>query len=117
MALMGDPTLRLFPVTPVAQVSFTRSASSITYALPFLCLLSSIIISFRLSWTASTDSVVGYLVYRASDLYSNFTRLSPNFITGTTFTDSAPLDGENVYQVKAVSLETHTLAHIITHLR
>lgn len=82
VALMGDPTLRLYPVAPVTQLQ--RSGGVLT-------------------WTASTDSgIVGYHVYRrAGD--GSFARLTTTPIAGTSYTDPA---SAATYMVRAIKLET-----------
>ena len=62
VALMGDPTLRLHPVTPPGTLGGTAGAGSAT-----------------LTWTPSTDSVTGYYVYRATSANDPFTRLLASF--------------------------------------
>jgi hypothetical protein len=55
-----------------------------------------------LSWTASTDSVDGYNVYRGTSPGAENTLLNPSPITTTTFTDTTPTDGEFFYVVRSV---------------
>jgi hypothetical protein len=87
IALMGDPSLRMHPVAPVSGlVAFTNGSSGVD-----------------LSWNASTDTVVGYHVYRAATAAGPFTRLTGSLLTGTNYTD--PLISSNVYMVRAVKLE------------
>ena len=86
MGLMGDPTLRLHPVRPATNLA-------IAAGLP------------ALSWTASPEAGLGYHVYRAASLNAPFTRLTTTPLAATSFTDSAPLAGNNVYMVRAVRLQ------------
>ncbi len=89
IALMGDPTLRLFTVAPASALSGTAGAGQVT-----------------LTWSASTDaSVSGYHVYRAASAAGPFTRLTSSPIGATTFTDASATSGAT-YQVRAVKLET-----------
>jgi len=88
VALMGDPTLRLHPVAPPGAVSGTSNLTGIT-----------------LSWAPSSDSVLGYHVYRAANSAGPFTRLTSSLVNGTTFTDASILPGANTYMVRAVKLE------------
>jgi len=89
VALMGDPTLRMHIVPPPGALTATVQGSVVC-----------------LAWTASTDpGVIGYHIYRAPDLYSPFTRLNDDPISGTTFQDNAPRPGANIYQVRAIKLE------------
>ncbi len=87
-ALMGDPTLRLHPVKPVSNLTVTKQSSNT---------------QSRLDWTASADAQVsGYIVYRSHDYRGTFKRISTNPVTGTTFTDNQPLQGQNIYMVRAL---------------
>ncbi|MCI0534364.1 MAG: cadherin-like domain-containing protein, partial [Verrucomicrobiales bacterium] len=88
IALMGDPTLRMHPVGPVANLAGIRGNQSVA-----------------LEWTASSDTVLGYHVYRATSSSGPFTRLTSLPLTETTFTDGTPLPGANTYMVRAVKLE------------
>lgn len=58
--------------------------------------------SVTMTWTASTDPVSGYNVYRGAASGSEATLLTPTPITATTFTDSSPLLGKDFYEVKSV---------------
>ncbi|MDO8540955.1 MAG: fibronectin type III domain-containing protein [Opitutaceae bacterium] len=89
VALMGDPTLRLYPVAPASSLSGGSAAGQVT-----------------LSWVASPDaSVVGYHVSRAASVSGPFTRLTGSPIGRTSFTDTAALPGAT-YMVRAVKLES-----------
>jgi hypothetical protein len=87
IALMGEPTLRMHIVAPPSALLVTSNGSS----------------GVSLHWTASPESVFGYYVYSAPTAAGPFTRLTTNFITGTTYTD--PAGTTNVYMVRAVKLE------------
>lgn len=90
IALMGDPTLRLYPVLPPSDL--TASPSGLTV---------------NLNWSASTDSnIVGYHVYRCSIPAGFFSRITNTPITGTSYSDSTPANGAYSYLVRAVKLET-----------
>ena len=90
MTLQGDPTLRMYMVAPATQVTAIDNGSG----------------GVTVSWGASSDTVTGYQVYRGSSSTGSFTRLtSGGGVTGTTYTDSAPL-ASSVYMVRAVKLET-----------
>ncbi|MBD2766996.1 hypothetical protein IC235_03700 [Hymenobacter sp. BT664] len=88
MGLMGDPTLRLHPVRPVTNLAIAPSP-----ALP------------TITWTASPEAGLGYYVYRAASMSAPFTRLTPEPLTATSFTDPVPLAGTSVYMVRAVRLQ------------
>jgi len=88
--LLGDPTLRLEPLTPPSQLTAVRNGSSIA-----------------LNWSPSTDSVAGYHVYRAASAAGPFTRLTGSLLTGTGFTDNSPPAGSPTYMVRAVALQNN----------
>jgi hypothetical protein len=87
VALMGDPTLRLLPVAPAAGLNGTLATTGAT-----------------LSWTASSDAVAGYHVYRATSPNGPFTRITTTPVTGTQFVDTSATAGLT-YMVRAVKLE------------
>ena len=90
LALMGDPSLRMHPVKMVENLVFTNSGNTEI-----------------ISWTAPVgETIVGYNIYRANTLYGTFQKINSALITNTTYTDSTPLNGNNVYMVRAVKLET-----------
>ncbi|BDS08794.1 hypothetical protein NT6N_38340 [Oceaniferula spumae] len=98
VALMGDPTLRLFPVIPASTLTSTSTDGSV-----------------ELNWTASTDTnIEGYAVYRGqsgADLTGEFTRLNAELVTGTSYTDLSGVPGTTyTYMVRAVKLETSASA-------
>lgn len=91
IALMGDPTLRLFAVSPPSALTITTDGDRHPV----------------LAWHASTDSPqVRYYVYRAADKDGPFTRVTPRPITQTTWTDTSITSVTFTYQVKAAKLET-----------
>lgn len=55
-----------------------------------------------LNWTASTDTVDGYNVYRGSAAGQETTKLNSAVIVGTTFTDASPLLGDTFYIARSV---------------
>src|SRR5207249_3874396 len=63
--LMGDPSLRMHPVSPPANVSVNSSG--------------------LVSWSGSPDSITGYFVYRSSSNSGPFSRITPSSISGTSF--------------------------------
>jgi hypothetical protein len=90
IALMGDPTLKLYVVRPPTDLALTESAVD----------------GIHLTWRTPADSVVGYHVYRSETIAGDFFRLSSDVIADTAFVDGVPLAGQNVYMVRAVKLET-----------
>ena len=89
IGLMGDPTLRMDPVTPPSGLNGLRGPSGV-----------------NLSWSASPDSVLGYYVYRSASSKGPFSRLTTSLLTATTFTDTASLSGASTYMVRAIKLQT-----------
>jgi hypothetical protein len=90
VALMGDPTLRLEPVAPPSGLSATPNNGNVV-----------------LNWSASTDPVVGYHVYRSTSPTGPFTRLTSSLVNGTTFTDFGPGANTYTYMVRAVQLQNN----------
>jgi hypothetical protein len=86
--LMGDPTLRMDYPLPPANLTARAGAGTVT-----------------LSWSASTDSVIGYHVYRATSTNGPFTRLTSAPISQTSYADSAISPGIYTYMVRAVKLQ------------
>ncbi len=89
MALMGDPTLRLHPVTPPSGLTSTLTGNSV-----------------NLNWSASTDAVVGYHVYRATNSAGPYMRLTSTIVTSTSFSDIPPPANTYTYLVRAVKLQS-----------
>ena len=87
VSLLGDPTLRMHVVAPPAALTVATNGVG----------------GVDLSWSAAPDAVLGYHVYRATTAAGPFTRLNPDLIVGTAFTD--PEITTNVYMVRAVKLE------------
>ena len=85
---MGDPTLRMHMVAPPSNVTATTNGASVA-----------------LNWATSTDSVLGYHVYRMVGANGAFTRLTSSPITGTSYTDTSATGAAN-YMIRAVKLET-----------
>ena len=87
-ALMGDPTLRLEPVTPPSNLQTSTSGPVVT-----------------LSWAPSPDAV-SYQVYRAASANGPFSRISGSGVSTTNFTDY-PGSGTYTYMVRAIMLQTN----------
>lgn len=90
-ALMGDPTLRMHPVSPPTGLVLEEGGGG----------------TVHLAWSAPPDSaVIGYHVYRADSLYGEFTRANTYMVQDTTYDDSGFSPCSVVYMVRAVKLET-----------
>jgi hypothetical protein len=90
IGLMGDPTLRLHPVGPAANLQAASSGTGV-----------------NLTWNASADGAQGYHVYRAGNANGPFTRATSSPVTGTSYADASP-SGATTYMVRAVKLESTT---------
>ncbi len=91
VALMGDPTLRMHPVLAPTSVNTTISTNGVV----------------NISWDApNNETITGYNIYRANSIDGEFVKINNNLITLTTFKDLTPLDGNNVYIVKTIKLES-----------
>lgn len=91
IALMGDPSLRLYVVNPASSLTAQASADKK---------------SVNLSWTASQAAGLnGYYVYRSADAYGTYDLINSTPITGTTFSDSSPFAGTCYYMVRATVLQ------------
>jgi len=86
VSLLGDPTLRAHVVKPAKDVVVTSPTCS----------------SVLVNWTASTDVVTGYHIYRSLSQDGPYTRLTAATVTGTSYTDNSPLLDTMYYQVRAI---------------
>ncbi|MEM9930975.1 MAG: T9SS type A sorting domain-containing protein, partial [Bacteroidota bacterium] len=86
IALLGDPTLRLFMVEPVGALSISENTGEV-----------------NLSWTAPQEDVVGYHVYRKS--FDDWERITDAPVTATSYVDACQDMGSHQYMVRALQLE------------
>jgi hypothetical protein len=89
-ALMGDPTLRAYMITPPSNLTINNIGG----------------FTAQLSWTASPDNVDGYNIYMKNDSNDNYVKLNSALITGTTYSYNQYLKGNYTYMVRAVRLDT-----------
>ncbi|MBN1879641.1 hypothetical protein JW823_05990 [bacterium] len=87
-ALMGDPTLRLHPVSPAANLALTYQGTGV-----------------QLDWDPSPEADEGYYIYRATGMYDRFERIHTEPLTEPAFFDPSPHTGTNVYMVRAITLQ------------
>lgn len=87
--LLGDPTLRAFPLAPPARLLAEVTAQGV-----------------RLTWAASPDpDVLGYRIFRAAPSSENFKPLDDGkLLTKLEFSDSAP-EQNTRYMVRAYGLK------------
>ncbi|HXS68320.1 MAG TPA: glycoside hydrolase family 9 protein, partial [Candidatus Polarisedimenticolia bacterium] len=88
IALMGDPTLRMQIVAPVSDLAVFASGNDA-----------------RITWTASTDDVEGYNIYRATNENGPFTRINDSLVKTTSFADADNASSHYTYMVRAVKLD------------
>ncbi len=57
-----------------------------------------------LTWNPSPDNnIIGYDVYHSTTELGQYTKLTTNPVTSTSYTDNNPLTGDNWYMVKAIT--------------
>src|SRR6266850_2482577 len=89
IALMGDPTLRMHILAPPSGLTSAIDEKGV-----------------NLNWLASSDSVLGYHVYRAADADGPFKRLTTAPVVATSYTDtSSSATQSSIYMIRAVKLE------------
>ena len=89
--LLGDPTLRMESVAPPSALRGSPLGGPV-----------------QLSWTPSSDPVLGYHVYRASTAKGPVIRLTDSPIAVATYTDPAPLgSATRTYMVRAIALQSN----------
>lgn len=90
IALLGDPSLRLHYIAPPTSISVIENASH----------------NVTINWTASTETVLGYNVYRKLSNAINWTQLNSSIITTTSYADNLTNGGDYEYMVRAVRDQT-----------
>jgi hypothetical protein len=90
IALMGDPTLRMEPVSPPGWLSASSTDQTVF-----------------LNWGTPSEPVVGYHVYRAKTMQGPFVRLTPALLTDSSYADTGVPAGTYFYMVRAVALTTN----------
>jgi hypothetical protein len=89
IALLGDPTLRAQVVAPISNLVAASNCNKV-----------------NLRWTASPDSgVLGYIIYRSYNLDGPYERITPDFVTQTSWDDTAPVVDTLFYAVRAMALQ------------
>ncbi len=90
IALMGDPTLRLDPVSPPVNLQASQHSNGV-----------------QLSWGAAADPVLGYHAYRSGSPLGPFTRITGSPVTSLSYLDQAAPGGGQFYMVRSLSLANH----------
>lgn len=89
VALMGDPTLRMYPVPPPENVHVQQNVAQ----------------KNEISWESFDENVIGYYVYRANSPSEPYVRISPDLVTSKSFVDNDNSTSVCRYMVRAVTLE------------
>jgi hypothetical protein len=87
--LMGDPTLRMDPISPPSGISIVAGTNGVL-----------------LNWTPGADPVLGYNVYRSADSAGPFSRLNNSLVLTNSYTDLEFMPGNYWYMVRGVRVET-----------
>lgn len=85
--LMGDPTLRMHPVSPPGSLAGERNGAAVS-----------------LNWSAAPGAVVGYHVYRSTERLGPYERLTSAPVQALQLDDGNAPAGEVFYQIRAVKL-------------
>lgn len=91
VALMGDPTLRMYVIRPPSGVVLLNPAGDPS--------------SVEVSWSNSIDDVDGYYIYRSISEFGKYDRISDTLVMAAPFVDHPPATGTYYYMVRAVRLE------------
>jgi len=90
MQYHGDPSVRLFQVYPISNLTETVLNGN----------------QLQLNWAASTEtSIVGYHVYKSTTEFGQYQKISTALVTGTTFTDTSVTNSSEWYMVRVVKLQ------------
>jgi hypothetical protein len=88
-ALMGDPSVRSIYIKPVNKVIAAINGRKI-----------------EVSWTPSSQrDILGYRIYKSNTINGNYILLSNQLLSDTSFIDTLPYTGNNVYMVRVVKEE------------
>lgn len=92
VAQMGDPSLRMhYIVPPTNLIAINNNATG----------------SVALNWSPSSETVLGYNIYRRDTLINSWTKLNSSPIATTTYTDNTITAGGGYsYMVRATRLQT-----------
>ena len=87
MALLGDPTLRAFYVGRPSNLNITNNGGQASF-----------------SWTASTDSPLGYNIYEIQT--NSIRKVNSSIISGTSFASTDTFTSGRKYMVTAVKVKS-----------
>jgi len=87
IAQLGDPSLRSRYISPPSNLTCSTNANG----------------SIQLTWAPSSETVIGYAVYRRDTNINFWTLVDPAIISGTTYNDNSIVNGGAfIYMVRAV---------------
>lgn len=89
IGLMGDPTLRSNYITPAQNFSVVVNGTAID-----------------LQWTSEQDDNDAFYIYRSNSVTGPFTLMNENPEVLNAFTDNSPLEGNNVYMLRRIKMDT-----------
>lgn len=93
-ALMGDPTLRLNPVSPVENLRIADAK------------INKGIRKIEIEWDEpENEDIIGYNIYRADNIYSKFEKLNDEPVKSVFYYDEQALLINNAYLVRPLVLE------------
>lgn len=91
IALLGDPALRMHYIAPASNLTGSEDGNNVIH----------------LNWTASSEVIDGYYVYRKLPTDIHWTQLNSTIVSGTTYNDSSLVSGgDYVYMVRAARSQT-----------
>lgn len=93
IALIGDPTIKMYYVAHPKNLRLALSTVS-----------GNKIIN-QISWDESNDDIIGYNIYRSTDLSSKFKKLNDSPLKGNIYIDTVASSNRYIYIVKSLKLE------------
>lgn len=89
LSLLGDPTLRMHIVAPPSNLLASDNNGQA-----------------QLTWTASSDAVAGYHMYKYNNGTAKYDRITSSIITGTSWSEPITQSSGTIkYMVRAIRLE------------
>ena len=90
LAVLGDPTLRMYYYEPPQNVKISQMTNNTN----------------EVSWDyENSGDIIGFNVYRSNDFSATPDKLNSDPLNSKYFTDNSPITGRAIYTVKALRLE------------
>ncbi|MCX6154864.1 MAG: T9SS type A sorting domain-containing protein [Candidatus Kapabacteria bacterium] len=96
VALIGDPTLKIYTAPANGGINCIRNLSIVQPGKGLV----------ELKWTKPDSLSYTYNIYRSKDAKGPFTKVNTKVVTDTTFIDNYTYNGKSYYMVKANGLVT-----------